>query len=264
MRFWFVLIFLIVSISSYAQTPIEEDDSSTSSSSTAASSGMSIGQRVEKLERQVRNQTDLLKQIETITQQVKDLQGQLEVATHDIKILKDEQKSQYSDLDQRLSDLSHQKEEHSGSVANKKLASVKEDSNRGNTADVSIAEDKGQKAYQAAYTLLKTKNYDKAKSALQKFIHTYPDDTNIANAYYWLGNIYLLKNQPDKAILQFKIATKTDVQHTKTADILYKLGLAYLMQGNTKQARIEFKKVKQDYPNTQAAKLASEKLKNLE
>lgn len=262
-RLKLVLLFLLLSPAMYAQTPIEEDDSNGSSSSNAATSGMTAEQRVDKLERQMRNQTNLLKQIDTVAQQVKDLQGQLEVATHDIKILKDQQKSQYGDLDQRVSDLSHQKEEHTHLAVDKKTDNAAEGNAKAIASGSSAKEDKGQKAYQAAYALLKNKNYDKAKNALQTFIHTYPDDANSVNAYYWLGNIYLLKNQPDKAIVQFNMAIKADVQHVKTADTLFKLGLAYLMQGNTKQARIQFKKVKQSYPATQAAKLASQKLNRL-
>lgn len=259
----FLLLFLLLSPALYAQTPIEEDDSNGSSSSNVATSGMTAEQRVDKLERQMRNQTNLLKQIDTVAQQVKDLQGQLEIATHEIKTLQDQQKSQYSDLDQRVSDLSHQKEERPHLAVDKKTDNAAESNAKAISSDSSAKEDKGQKAYQAAYALLKTKNYDKAKNALQSFIRTYPDDANIVNAYYWLGNIYLLKNQPDKAIVPFKMAIKTDAQHIKTADTLFKLGLAYLMQGNTKQARIQFKKVKQSYPRTIAAKLASEKLNSL-
>src|SRR5262245_13361298 len=121
----FVLLFLLLSPAVYAQIPIEEDDSSVSSSSNTTS-GMTAEQRVDKLERQMRNQTNLLKQIDTVAQQVKDLQGQLEVATHDLTLLKDQQKSQYSDLDQRLNNLSHQKEEQTHPAVNKKTDNAAE------------------------------------------------------------------------------------------------------------------------------------------
>lgn len=259
MRFWrlthWIVVFLVVTANAYAEVSVEEADNGSSCSGPI--NAMTTEQSIQKLERQMQNQMDLLKQIHTVNQQIKDLQGQLEVQAHDIKLLQEQQKSQYNDLDLRLNNLSHKGIEHSENV----------EKNATKTACATTStfatptDDKAQKAYQAAYTSLKNKNYDKAKTAFQKFIHTYPDDANVIDAHYWLGNIYLLKNQPDAAIAQFKTAIKLDKQHTKTADTLFKLGLAYSIQGDSNQARIYFKKVKQNYPTTQAAKLASEKLK---
>lgn len=262
MRFWrsthWIVVFLAVTGTAYAEVSVEEADGS--SSSSTSTNAMSVEQRVQKLERQMQNQANLLKQIDTANQQIKDLQGQLEVQGHDIKLLQEQQKSQYSDLDLRLNNLSHKDVERSESSPDKKSEPVEKTTTK-TTCSTKPTDDKAQKAYQTAYAFLKNKNYDKAKTAFQKFIHSYPDDANTVDAHYWLGNIYLLKNQPDNAIAQFKIAIKLDKRHAKTADTLFKLGLAYSIQGDLNQARIQFRKVKQNYPGTQAAKLASEKLK---
>jgi len=263
----FIALLLLSTTTYAAQVSVEEEDSSSSSSSSSITN-MNPEQRISKLERQIENQVNLLKQIDTMSQQIKELQGQIEIQAHDIKILKDQQKSQYSDLDARLNTFSHKtSQECSDSAKNDKKAETST-KNTAKTDSLTVPADdnkdeKAQKAYQAAYTLLKNKNYDKAKIAFQKFIRTYPKDTNIIEARYWLGNIYLLKNQPGNAISQFKIVLKTDKLHAKTADTLFKLGLAYLIQGNSQEASTQFKKVKQSYPSTQSAKLATEKLKEL-
>lgn len=260
------IAFSLFTTAVYAQVSVEEEDGS-SSSSSSSTINMNPEQRITKLERQVQNQVNLLKQIDTMSQQIKDLQGQIEVQAHDIKILKDQQKSQYGDLDSRLNTLS-KAPEHSDSTKSDKKEPVAKNNAKTDSAvsndEKNEKDEKAQEAYQAAYTLLKNKNYDKAKVAFQKFIRTYPNDSNIIESRYWLGNIYLLKNQPENAISQFKIVLKIDKLHTKTADTLFKLGLAYLIQGNSKEAATQFKKVKQSYPDTQSAKLATEKLKELD
>lgn len=258
-----IITLLFISPFVCAQT-VEEDESSSSSSSTP-----SLEQRVAQ---QSRNQVDLLKQINTLNQQITELQGQIEVQSHDIKTLKEQQKTQYNDLDQRLNEASRAKVEHADSSAKNKKQDKEttKDTPAEHPAKMASAapaasanEDAEQKAYQAAYRLLQKKHYDKAKVIFEKFIQDYPTSNNTINAHYWLGNIYLLKNQPSKAVTEFKATLKADTTHTKTADTLLKMGIAYAMQGNTPQARIQFKKVSKDYPESWAAKIAAEQLKGL-
>lgn len=260
MRFFQTLnwVFLLLILSPFVHAATTVEDESITASSTAPNE--------ERFEQQARNQTELLKQMNTLAQQIKDLQGQLEIQEHDIKVLKDQQKSQYNDLDERLAALSHSKTEHTEVVVKKTNTDTIEEKPKktasANDEQSTSNDENEQKAYHSAYTLLKNKHYDKAKSAFQKFLQDYPSGTNAVDAHYWLGNIYLLKNQPAKAITEFKTVLKLDTTHAKSADTLLKTGLAYSLQGNTKQAHIYFKNVKKTYPNSPAAKVASEQLRS--
>lgn len=238
------VLWLAVDLSVSAQSGIEVEENETTSSAVH----LNDKQRIETLERQMQHQMDLLKQIDSFSQQIKGLQGQLEVQAHDLKRLEEQQKNQYSDLDQRLTQLPKEKSPKNEDVAPKTTSTDHKNS------DTLTKADAAEKAYQTAYGLLKNKHYDKAKTAFQAFIHHYPNDVNRINAHYWLGNLYLLNNQAEKAIVEFKQVIKIDTAKTKTADTLLKLGLAYTMQGNTKQANTQFKKLKQNYPATAAAK----------
>lgn len=244
-RFGLLISLLALGAVCYAQVPVEETESL--AEHEHAASPASVEQRVQQLEEQMRNQVDLLKKIDTLSQQLKELQGQLEVETHDITLLKDQQKSQYSDVDQRLNELSHRKIVPPAEPSVEKKQTVSEGSPKKISSPeakkkteespkkISSPEDnkkKAEKAYQAAYALLKSKNYDKAQVAFQKFIRTHPNDPNLVNAHYWLGFVYLLKSQPDKAITEFKTVIKLDVNHIKTADALDKIELARSMQKN--------------------------------
>lgn len=251
-----VFLLLIFSGFVHAETTVEDESSPASSTSPSE----------QRFEQQARNQADLLKQINTLNQQIKDLQGQLEIHEHDIKVLNDQQKTQYNDLDERLTELSHLKTAHTEVTTKKTLKDDTESTEEKSKKTTTISHEPSsneeeQKAYRTAYGLLKNKRYDKAKTAFQKFLQDYPSSTNAIDAHYWLGNVYLLKNQPAKAITEFKAVLKMDTTHSKSADTLLKMGLAYSVQGNTKQAHTYFKNVKKTYPNSQAAKIASEQLR---
>src|SRR4051812_35799120 len=73
-----------------------------STTATRAPVTLSTDQRVVVLERQVANLNRSLAQMSNLQQQLQDLQGQLDSQKHDIKVLQDQVRSQYQDLDQRL------------------------------------------------------------------------------------------------------------------------------------------------------------------
>src|SRR5262249_24859601 len=124
----FIALFTLSTAAYATQVSIEEEKGGSSSSSSSMIN-MNPEQRISKLERQIQNQVNLLKQIDSKSQQIKDLQGQIEVQTHDIKILKEQQKSQYNDLDSRLNIFSHKTSEHSDSAKNdKKIESTTKNS----------------------------------------------------------------------------------------------------------------------------------------
>lgn len=265
----------------------------------ATNSSLPIKQRVTILERQVSNLTQLLAQVNQLQSQIQDLRGEVEVQKHTIKVLQDQVRSQYQDLDQRLSAQSKSASEKANKVAanssntaatTAKVSSNKTTSNASNvTADdnsttddnssdnaasdksnqaatqtvaaSASAKNNDQKAYQAAIDLLKNKKYAQATTAFQKFIKQYPSSQQTSNARFWLGQLYLLQGQPDRALEEFHVVMKKDPTNKKTPDILLQVGLAYYAKGDMTHAQAAFKKVIQKYPNTSAAKLAQTRLK---
>lgn len=76
---------------------------SSAQNTVAQNSNLPMDQRVQILERQAANNTQLLNQMNNMQQQIQDLRGQLETQTHNVQVLQDQLKSQYKDIDQRLS-----------------------------------------------------------------------------------------------------------------------------------------------------------------
>lgn len=89
-------------VNAYAITPDQSN----------SGQAVSLESQVAQLQRQVNamGQMDFLGQINRLQQEIQQLRGQLEVTSHQMKQLQQLQRSMYSDLDQRLSQLSSVKQ----------------------------------------------------------------------------------------------------------------------------------------------------------
>ena len=58
----------------------------------------------------------------------------------------------------------------------------------------------GERAYQAAFQLLKTKQYNEAIEAFEAFNKKFPNNLNVANPDYFLGQLYLLQGQANQRL----------------------------------------------------------------
>ncbi len=81
-----------------------------------------------------------------------------------------------------------------------------------------------------------TGDYDQAMQLLNEYILQNPKDHK---AYFHLGNVYLKKESPDSAIVQYKKALDLKRKYWQA---LYKLGLAYYHQGKLDEAEAAFQK----------------------
>ena len=79
-------------------------------------------------------------------------------------------------------------------------------------------------SYQAAFTLLKDGQYDRAIVAFQKFLVTYSDSSLADNAQYWLGEAYYVNKAYPEAEAAFQRVVDKYPQSRKLADALLKIG----------------------------------------
>lgn len=125
--------------------------------------------------------------------------------------------------------------------------------------------------YQEAYNFVKTKRYEEAIQAFQKYLNHFPTGEQVANAHYWLGEVYMVQWQGNKenptlllkAQNEFSNIANSFPNHTKTADATLKLGLIELEKGNMEAAKQYLMKVKSGYPGTTAAKVAESRLQHM-
>lgn len=124
--------------------------------------------------------------------------------------------------------------------------------------------------YENAYNLVLNKRYAEAVPALQAFLAQYPQGQYAPNGHYWLGEVYSLQGKANKnaellnkASVEFMAITTQFPNHQKAMDALLKLGILESDKGNIEAARQYLTHVKERYPGTSVARIASTHLQRL-
>jgi tol-pal system protein YbgF len=99
------------------------------------------------------------------------------------------------------------------------------------------SEEIAQNYAQASNLLLKQRDIKAAALAFKQHVLDYPASPYVANAYYWLGEIYLLQGQDEMARQAFVLVVEQHPNHGKAMDATFKLGKIYHQLGETDRAR---------------------------
>lgn len=203
------------------------------------------------------NLGNLFYQLQQLQQEVMRLNGKVEEQAFQLRRMQEQSRERYLDIDKRMSELT------TGGVAGNSAASnepavVIPPAGSGKAAG---EEQPGEAAaYQAAYSMVTSRRFDRAIPSFKEFLKEFPDGRYAPNASYWLGELYLVKEPPDleAARQSFALLLSEFPQHTKAADALYKLGTVQFMKGNREKAREYLNLVLEQYgsSNTAVAKLA--------
>lgn len=198
---------------------------------------------------------ELFYMLQQLQQELRELRGTVEEQGNQIDRLSSQARDRYIDLDQRILDLSG------------KLAEKRDVSPAGGSTETG-GEPVVQKVYrspeeaerneynQIQKLIREEKAYDEAISRLYDFIDKYPEGDLTVNAYYWLGEVYLVKPQLEQAKQAFTIVATRYRDHRKAPDAVYKLGVTLDRLDETEAARDRMQTVIQDYPDSNAAGLA--------
>lgn len=223
----------------------------------------------------------LFDQLESLQQEVQELRGIVEQQEYQIKRMREEQRDRYLDLDRRITLLnkagskpvsvtpqkSAVKPQASSTTVQPTTASVPK-SEPVTAAPVNPAPvvDKAaeKKAYQAAFSLVRNKQYAQAVDAFTQQIKTYPDGNYTGNAYYWLGEVLLVESDQEQALTAFGSLLSHYPEHRKAPDAKYKQGKIYLQMGDKARAKELLQSVIDQYAGTSAAKLAEAEMRDAE
>lgn len=204
--------------------------------------------------------------IERLQQEVRRLQGEVEEQRHKLEQLSRQSRERYIDLDQRLLDLSR-KQKEAPAATPAPVSSPESSSTEGqpqNTRQYRQPTDQELAAYNDILDLIRNdKAYDQAIDRLYSFISDHPEGDLTVNAYYWLGEVYLVKPQLQQAKQAFSIVATRFGDHRKAPDALYKLGVVEARMGDNQGARQTLQSVSSKYPDSNAAQLASEYMTKL-
>lgn len=114
--------------------------------------------------------------------------------------------------------------------------------------------------YSQAYADFARGNYDLAIQGFQEYLRLYPTTDFSDNAQYWIGECMYGKQRFQEAIDAWKALYRDYASSDKLPDAHVKSGMAYEKLGRRSQALVEFRFVVDRYPNTQAARIARDRL----
>ncbi len=244
---------------------------------------------------------NLVIQVQQLQDEVRMLTGKIEDQSMEIENLKNRQRDQYLDLDQRINALRSTSPgpivtrpvNAAGSVTtagainnNQSPALTRNDVRSEDSPEVRAPSDKPpavtalptpdtqarvmpaspeaeKQAYDRAFQSLKALEYADAAELFQAFVQQYPNSEYADNAQYWLGESYYVTRNYDLALEAFQNLLSRYPDSPKVADALLKIGYTYYELKQWNEARAALEQVQQQYPGTTLARLAGSRLRSL-
>ena len=121
-----------------------------------------------------------------------------------------------------------------------------------------------EKLYQSAMSDIENNNFALAESRFLSFILQFPKHTLTSNAQYWLAESIYAQGKFDLAIKEFEKVRKKYPKSQKSRAALLKIGFSQIEKGDIKNGRSTLQRVIKNYKNSDEAKLAREKVKDLD
>ncbi|WP_095163212.1 tol-pal system protein YbgF [Pseudomonas sp. Irchel 3F5] len=216
-------------------------------------------------------QGQLFMQLQQMQEQIARQQGIIEELQNDVSRMKQESLERYQDLDRRIGSGVAPAATPTNSPAGGEAAA-------GTAAGAAAGAATGQQPaassepgdpakeklyYDAAFDLIKAKDFDKASQAFNAFLRKYPNSQYAGNAQYWLGEVNLAKGDLQAAGQAFAKVSQLYPKHNKVPDSLYKLADVERRLGHTDRVKGILQQVVTQYPGTSAAQLAQRDLQKL-
>jgi tol-pal system protein YbgF len=221
-------------------------------------------ERVGRLEQRMSGQAlaTMVGQSEELRTELRSLRGDLEQLGHDIEELKQQQRSQYQDLDQRLQALAGGGA--AAPAAGKPPAAGDAGAAAGQPPAPAAADAEAAKqAYQKAFNSLKEGRYKEATGLFKAFLAAYPNGDNVDNAQYWLGESYYVTRDFNAAKEAFRKVVDGYPKSAKAADALLRLGYIEYDSEHWSAAAQVLADVSKRYPGSSAAQQAQARLQKM-
>ncbi|EZP63221.1 tol-pal system protein YbgF [Pseudomonas sp. P7] len=216
-------------------------------------------------------QGELFNQLQRMQDQLAQQQGTIEVLQNEVRQLKQEGLERYQDLDRRIgagvTPAATPDNSSAGGAPSAAAGGAAVGAAAASQAPAASSEPgdpaKEKLYYDAAFDLIKAKDFDKASQAFTAFLRKYPNSQYAGNAQYWLGEVNLAKGDLQGAGQAFAKVSQLYPKHAKVPDSLYKLADVERRLGHTDKVKGILQQVVAQYPGTSAAQLAQRDLQRL-
>ncbi|WLH34435.1 tol-pal system protein YbgF [Pseudomonas sp. FP2196] len=212
----------------------------------------------------------LFNQLQQMQDQISRQQGVIEELQNQVARMKQESLERYQDLDRRIgSGVAPAATPENSSTGGDASAAAGAAAGAGAAAQAPAASSepgdpaKEKLYYDAAFDLIKAKDFDKASQAFAAFLRKYPNSQYAGNAQYWLGEVNLAKGDLQGAGQAFARVSQLYPKHAKVPDSLYKLADVERRLGHNDKVKGILQQVVAQYPGTSAAQLAQRDLQRM-
>jgi tol-pal system protein YbgF len=179
--------------------------------------------------------------MQLLTGKVDDVRIIAEKPAQDIAMLKDDLTKRLASVEERLTKLEKGLADQQAKAA--QLAQTPEN------------------MYQQGYDAMQAGDPAKARELFAKFLERYPKHKLAPSVHYWLGESYYNDKNYDQAILEYQEVIKNGTDNEKVPEAMLKQGMAFKESGDSKSAVYVWKKLVEEYPKSDEAKLAKEKMR---
>lgn len=186
--------------------------------------------------------------IQVINGKLDDLKALTAKPAEDIALLKDEMDRRLIPLAERIKKLENALDEMDRQAAETKALE---------------SEKTPEGLYQKGLEAFKGGDSHKARNIFTRFIDSYPKHELTANARYWIGETYYSEKNFEQAILEFQEVIKNYPGREKAPSAMMKQAMAFKEIGDTKSASYVYKKLMEEYPASDEARKAAERIKEL-
>ena len=198
----------------------------------------------------------LLEKINQLKKEIENLTASIETNDLSISRLEEANQIRYVDLDKRIHLIEtkllfeESLEEDSPEISINPLSGLVDEEIESGEFDL----------WSNSMRLIDNSRYSEAAENLRLLILSYPDGTYTGDAYFWLGEIYLVQEMlEDSAEILSAFVLKFE-EHPRKADALYKLAVVKINLEDVVSAEELLQEVISNYPNSGAALLAEQDL----
>jgi len=257
---------LVLPLAAMAEVPVI--DGSSGSSYPPAGYGTSGAYAGSGAQAPTSAQGQLFMQLQQMQSEIAQLRGMLEEQQHEIERLKQESQVRYQDLDSRLQGATAgaqapAQNSAAGAAINAAGTPVAPAGQAPAASNEAADPEKEKLYYDAAFDLIKAKDFAKASQAFEGFLRKFPQSQYAGNAQYWLGEVNLAQGDLQAAGKAFAQVAAGYPTHAKVPDSLFKLADVERRLGNSNKARGILQQLIAQYPGSSAAQLAQRDLQRL-
>ena len=184
---------------------------------------------------------ELASQNEALRQEVAKLRGQVEVLTNEVLNAQRRQKDFYVELDSRTRKLEPQQVAIDGKEV--------------------IVQPMEQQAYDTAMVQFKAGSYKTAAVSFSEFLRRYPKSGYAASAQFFLGSSFYALRDYRNAISAQMVVVKQHQGSARVPDAMLNIASSYAELKDKISAKKMLDRLVAQHPNSEAAKVARERLK---